>query len=219
MQKAMILAAALAGAALAAQPAGAAAIYSNIGSGYLCCGGYAFGGSAGALGHSQYDAVPFVSPFYASVDQIDVALGRIWGTDTAQVSVWTAKGTLPGVKLASWNVSGFPYLGSSSTQLVTISGISGLGLLGGTKYFLAVGPADPHDDSFAVWNLNQTGAVAGYAWNYGYGWSTYLNYTATMPAFDVVGHYDPSVPEPGTIALVLGGLAGAARLRRRRTSN
>lgn len=219
MKKVFVLAAALI-AAVVSQSAGATVIYSNLGPGgsYSPSGGQLVTGSSSTFGASYSSAARFRSQDYVSVDQIDVALSNLSGMNSAKVSLWTSNNgipgvPLPGIELGSWTVSGFPAYNTSSTALITISGISGVQLAGGQHYFLAVTPVSQSDDSANIWNLNTSGAAGRLAFDYGYGfgWQGYYNYVSLLPAFDVIG---TKVPEPGTIALVLGGIAGALRLRR-----
>jgi hypothetical protein len=213
MQKAMIFAAALAGAALASQAADATVLYSNFapGNSYQGCCGMVVGGSTGGWHGLYIQAAEFRAPIYASLDQIDVALVTLGGADTALVGLWTKSAAgHPGYNLGSWVVTGLPAYGASNSPL-TISGITGIILAGGEHYYVSVGPVSNSDDSKTGWNLNSSGALGNRQSNYGWGWSG--NSFGTATAFDVVG---TAVPEPGTIALVLGGLAGTARLRRRR---
>lgn len=214
MQKAMIFAAALAGAALASQSAGATVIYSNFGPGnsYQGCCGFIVGGSTGGWGGLYMQAAEFRAPIYASLDQIDVALSNMGGSDTALVGIWTrSAGGHPGYNLGSWMVTGIPAYGSTSNSPMTVSGISGITLAGGAHYYVSVSPVSNNDDSKNGWNFNSIGATGNTQANYGWGWSSSGVGTAT--AFDVMG---TPVPEPGTIALMIGGFAGAMRLRRRR---
>lgn len=217
MLKSPIWIAALFSVALVSHAAQATTIYTDLapGSSYDCCSGYAFGGLTGMFASTSMAAVEFTSSAYASVDRIDLALQNISGSDTAEVSLWTKSGMLPGMELASWMVSGLPSMGSSTSAMITISGIAGLTLAGGEHYFLALSPVSPTDDSANVWNANTMGATGKFAFSGGSGWFAVPGYTAVLPAFDIVG---TQVPEPATIALALSGMAGAMRLRRRRTA-
>jgi hypothetical protein len=213
MKKALVFAAALAAAALVSQSAGATTIVSTFGPGntYNGAAGFLVGGSGSYLSIQYNEAAEFAVSSYFDLEQIDLAVQNLAGTNTAKVSLWTKSASGgPGYELASWTIGGMGGYNSSSNSPVTISGITGITLAAGAHYFLAVQPVSGSDDSAGIWNLNSIGAPAVVFHNYGYGW--WNTGVVPSPAFDLIG---TKAPEPATIALVFGGIAGAMRLRRR----
>lgn len=217
----LLLIAAMAGLGLAAEPAAATTIYSTFGPGntFNCCSGTVVTGVL-TSGDVFMEAGGFTSPFDADLEQIDIALTWNGGPNTALVSLYTDGGGLPGTAIASWIASGFPDWNSNpTTGAATISGITGVHLTAGTTYYLVAGPVDPSDDTWLAWNYNDQGVV-GLQANFQNGhW--YPAYDWTQYAFDVLGTATPappSVPEPASIALMIGGIAGVVRLRRRKAA-
>ena len=158
----------------------------------------------------------FTSPGNYSVGQIDLGLGYVSGTNSANVSLWTDSGGLPGSQLGSWAVSGQPVFGSDSDTLTTINGIAGVNLAAGVSYFLIVDPGS--SNTWDAWYLDNTG-TNGLLLQSSDGdatWSSYPN--STLGAFDILGTPGTpvSVPEPGSLVIIGAGLIGLAGLRRRR---
>lgn len=202
-------------AVLTAGAASASTIYSSFGPGntYDCCSGVVVTG-AQTTGTPFEEGAGFTSPYAANVEQIDIALSSIQGTDAAIVSLWTNSGNVPGTQLASWTLYGLPsWFGNPGNTPVTISGISGVHLNAGASYFLVASPLDGNDDTWDAWHNNNQGLTGQQPVNEGSGWFT--GYSTAL-AFDILGSATPTaVPEPASIALMVGGIAGVARLRRR----
>lgn len=174
-------------------------------------------GDAWTIGSSPVSfssASGFVSPGNFSLEQIDVGLSNVTGTNSATVSLWTDAAGVPGTLLGSWSVSNLPAFGATDSALTTISGISGIDLLAGAAYFLAVAPGA--GDTWDTWNWStvSTGDVL-YSTDGGATWGTNGGAQA-LGAFVLIGSTGGSVPEPITITLFGAGLAGAAAMRRRR---
>lgn len=163
---------------------------------------------------SYSSASGFVSPGDFSLEQIDLGLSNVTGTNSATVSLWTDAAGVPGTMLGSWSVSNQPSFGSTDSALATIGGISGIDLSAGASYFLVVVPDAA--DTWDTWNWStvSTGDVL-YSTDGGGTWGTNGGAQA-LGAFDLIGSAGGRVPEPITIALFGAGLAGAAAMRRRR---
>ena len=140
-----------------------------------------------------------------AVGQIDLAVGT--GTavlNTFYASIWTDDSGSPGSELpgAYWSGSTTSYY-PDCCSLFSITGISGVTLTGGQQYFLVLGPLNVTDNSLIFWYENTQGITGDeqYSNNGGTTWSD--NGTRTLGAFDVRG-----VPEPGSVPLLIAGLAG-----------
>lgn len=182
----------------------------DVGNTYDCCTGHTISGASSIVGFFAAAADEFTSPGNYSVDQLDVALQNGTGTNSAIVSLWRESGGFPGSQLGSWAVSGQPAFGSTNNQITTISGITGVDLIAGDAYFLAIGPGS--SDTSDAWNWNTIGVTGlrlfspdGVHWNQVPG--------STFAAFDVLGKSN-SVPEPSTLTLLGAGLAALAAFRR-----
>jgi hypothetical protein len=136
---------------------------------------------------SMMPANQFIPLTSGSVSQIDIAVGYVSGVNSFYASLWTSNGGLPDTQLARWdNLSSNTPFGQCC-GLVTISGISGLTLVGGNSYFLVLGPENISSTTFERWNLNNTG-VTGldlYSTDGGITWNS--NGQQTLGAFDVLG--------------------------------
>jgi hypothetical protein len=183
-------------------------IFSDCGPGNSYDGNNAYVvAGAGALGDTILTANAFTSSGDYAVTQIDLGLTWVTGTNGAIVSLWTENGTVPGAELGSWAVFDLPPFGSTSDQVVTISGIIGIELAAGTTYFLVVAPAD--SSTWDAWNWNITGATGLVDQQIDGVWSVYPG--STLSAFDVLASTG-TTPEPS--ALILLGTGVFAILRR-----
>jgi len=183
-----------------------AVIYNNFAPGhtYLCCTAWTVQGTN--FGPALSPAMEFVSPASMSVTQIDVALSFITGTNAALVSLWTDAGDRPGALLGSWSLSNFPRFGTSSDVVQSITGVSGIGLLGGESYWLQVAPTQAN--TWVGWNLNITNAF-GNVYD-----PPFSQSNAQLGAFAVLGVSEPKVlPLVLTALLISVGVSARRKIR------
>ena len=181
----------------------AAIIASTLNAGQYSASGWIVSGAASSFGEFEIGA-PFTSPGNYSVDQIDVGLTHIFGTNSAVVGLWTDVAGIPGVELGSWNVSNQPAIGSTSI-LTTITGITGIDLTSGALYFLTVFPGA--SDTEDAWNQNTLGILGLTVSSDGGTTWVQQGGDGIRPAFDVLGTA-AAVPEPGSVTMLLTGLIG-----------
>jgi len=168
----------------------------------------------------QWDAMSFTSAANYSVTQIDVALGEGVNGDAqpqdVQMSLWTnvpGAGSpvgQPGVELGMWVIHNVP---NNTSQVFTISGISGVSLLSGQTYWLVAGPSGVYCD--AGWYVNNQG-FAGNGADVSYDGVNWLfaGSAETYAAADVLGTAS-TTPEPGSLTLLATGLGAIAGVFRR----
>ncbi len=140
------------------------------------------------------------------LDQIDVAIGLVVGTNRIFLDLYDDAGGQPGSVLESAIIDGqMGQFGQNNLPIVAL--FSGNTLLAdGVQYWVI---ASTDTDTWAAWNLNSTGDTRPHAFRADMGpWTISEN---TRGAFRVIG----SLPAPGVLALF--GLAGLGARRRRRT--
>jgi hypothetical protein len=149
------------------------------------------------------------------VTGIDLAVANSSGLNTFYASIWTVSaGGDPGVQLANayWSLSTSTSAGTCC-GLVSVSGITGVTLIGGHEYFMVLGPLSGSDNSFNVWDWsNQVGS--GTILVSANGGSTWTGDGPGLGAFDVTSN-GSSTPEPTTWPLLIGlGGGGFWRFRK-----
>ncbi len=190
-------------------------VYSNLGSGGSVYDGvygwYASTVSSGNPGLFQpaFSFTPAATTYFT---ELDLPLQMIEGANAVTVELLSDSSGIPGAVLESWSVTGLPTYSGSCCALQTLSGDGTIPLFSGTPYYVAVLPNDINSDTWALWNLNDTGATGNTFENQGTGWFVYET-GQPAAAFEVQGN----TPEPGTAALMLAAAAVAlfGKLRRR----
>jgi len=197
---------------LATLPAMADTAFSDLGNpvNYNCCFGWTVGGQNSLVGLVE-DANQFTSAVSGTVNQIDLGLGWVLGTNGATIQLWTSVNNLPGTLLGTGTVTGLPTFGTTSSQLVTASGNFG-NITAGQQYFVVV---LAESDEWAAWNVNNQNVNGLLLQNTGNGWNSFPG--ETLGAFDVLTGGQGQVPEPASLMLLGSGLlAFASKLRRKK---
>lgn len=203
-------------------PAGGTLIYSDMGNpgsySYQCCIGYTTSGSSSVIGETITGASAFTSPGNFSVGEIDVGIGYVTGDNAANFSVWTDVGNIPGTQIGNaFQVTGLPNFGSSSTQVVSVMGISGINLTAGDTYFLVVSSgANPANNTWDAWNFANT-ATGLFDQSTNGVWAQFPG--SSLGAFALLSGSGTGTPEPGTLMLLGTGLLGLGGMVRRRLAS
>jgi hypothetical protein len=181
--------------------------------------GWAIDGStapgAGGLSEITADLFTVLGTGSLPVTQIDLAVSNSNSSlSTFYASIWTDNSGIPGAEMPgaywSWSTTNT----GTCCSLVSVTGITGVDLTGGSQYFMVLGPLGLTDASSNYLNYNYgvsiTGIVVG-STNGGSTWASDLD--VPLGAFDVL-----NTPEPTTMALLGLGLAGVADARRAKAS-
>lgn len=195
--------------------AGPLTLYSDLGTGssvYGTNGSVVQGSGAGSwITQAWQFTVSGTGDF--NLTQVDLGL-TARGVGQITASLWTNLSSLPDVELGSWNLTVAEAAGQCCL-LTTQSGITGITLTGGDRYWMVVGPRNSTDNIHIEWISNTVGATAPVLGSLNGGASWISDGVITNAAFDVLGTAAAQAPEPGTMAMLgLGAaLLGLARLR------
>jgi hypothetical protein len=179
--------------------ANADTIFSDLGPGNSHTDhGYTVSGSASVAGFNEV-AMGFTPSGDFLLQQIDVAVEALTGTNSVVLTLNSDNGGLPGSVIMSWNISNLPPDDSSNANFVeTVTPGSVINLAFGTQYWLVVAPGA--SDTLAGWDNSNSGESV-IAYNIGDGYFTHTNESV---AFDVLGN---TVPEPASGLLAAVGMA------------
>ncbi|MBZ5609646.1 MAG: hypothetical protein LAP38_15400 [Acidobacteriia bacterium] len=206
MRKGIGLVVTLAAAMCLSSRASADTVYSNLGSGttvYNSGTGWSVS-TVASTGFLLQPAFSFTPSGTFNFTELDIALGFINGTNSVTVDLMSDSGGSPGSVLDSWNVSGLPAFGSCCTLQALLANNTTT-LASGTPFWVAVLPGAA--DTYAVWNLDSTGALGDVFEDQGSGFALF-GADATVGAFQVLGDPSTAVPEPrsGMLAVIAAGM-------------
>jgi hypothetical protein len=162
-------------------------IYTNLGSSsdaYYSTNGWLVAGSASALGHIQFIAMPFSPAKKATATEIQSAITYDnSGTNGANVVLAADSSGLPGKTLASWDISNLPTFGTCCT-LDTVKSKKGIKLKAKTQYWVVGQTDSKSNDAYDSWDYTYNLATGNFAYNVGSGWTTY---DSDLSAYGVFG--------------------------------
>ena len=168
-------------------------IFSNLGfkypkGYYFCCYGDTVAGPNSQIGSTVWVGTQFTPAASAKVQEIDVGVGWVSGTNEVIVNLAEDNGGVPGNVIGTWAVSGLGTFGDCC-QLATVTGINHVKLTAGTPYWLYLSTDDTNADTWAAWPFNSTDEtdpmpVAGYD---GTSWTNFGSFPPAL-SFAVLGN-------------------------------
>jgi hypothetical protein len=193
------------------RPARAQVLFDNFGPGNAYKSGT--GWTLGVASPPFIQGEAFTPGLSAPLASIEAAINLVSGPNELTLKLMTDDGGKPGSVIEEWAVSGAMGLFGDSFPTVTVTSALNPLLSAGTQYWVVPFVSS---DTWAAWNWNSVGDTGPHATSTD-GGASYSVGDDTRGAFRVLGGEVPEVPEPGTLALLIGaGSAGSLFLIRRR---
>ncbi len=175
----------------AQRPARLKTIYSNLGSSstdvYYPDEGWTVSGSSSTVDAEYWIAMPFTPTTNAKVQQIDVAVGYLGGTNqTFTITLANDRRGLPGKAIQSWFYHKGMFDFGDCCALETVKEPKGLAVKAHKKYWIEVTTNSKDADLWGAWLFTYNYAEGTFAYNLNDGgWETEDSY---LTAFDVLGN-------------------------------
>jgi len=168
-------------------PKGGKMLFSNIGYDYpkglyFCCYGGTISGPTSALGFSNWIGVAFTPANTGKITEIELGVGYVEGTATANIGIWSDSGGVPGTEIKGADEALTQTYGGCCT---TVTFKHKVAVTGGTQYWVVVSTDSNNSDLFGAWNFNSTDEVDGLTTSEDYngeGWGTAGSY---VPGFNL----------------------------------
>jgi hypothetical protein len=149
----------------------------------------------------------------APLTSIEAAINLVSGPNELTLKLMTDDAGKPGSVIEEWSLSGAMGAFGDSFPTVTVTSVLNPLLSAGTQYWVI---AFVSSDTGAAWNWNSVGDIGPHALSFDGGVEWFVG-DDVRGAFRVLGKEVPEVPEPGTLALLVGaGVGGSLLLIRRR---